>query len=348
MLGFLCESQASLYAALGLRVVGGVPFRGLLSADAVYLRSLFFVEAAEPEGQKPQKEDAKRTEKEGGTAVGMTRDSQLLAARRCLFELQNAGLTVWADAREIQQVQMTREQLHQHLLQQQASPQQHQQMLQELEEASLYIPGLVAVQRLQDAAAVGASLATEYLKETAGIALVADGTETQEEFDAVVGRPVRLCSARSRPPLACTRSWLVGPLDAIAEANESLGHSVASSNRLSVCVFSGDCVCSLLQNLLCVLVRPADRAAAGVAAARRVSELLRQAERTEQGEGLQTTGGCVPVIQWIEAPPPALLPNAAGGERQQGSEKEHAPLSDSQAVSRNSRRLLHERQRAGL
>ena len=113
-----------------------------------------------------------------------------MAARRCLSALQSAELTVWADGRGIQQVQMAREQFLQQLHQQGVPPSQQRQMLQQLENNSLYLPGMVAVQRLQDAAAVSLPLSEEYLKEISGLALVADGSETPEEFAAVVGRPV--------------------------------------------------------------------------------------------------------------------------------------------------------------
>lgn len=192
-----CDSQASLFPALGLRVVGGVPFRTPLSADAVYVRSLFFASNPRDERQHPQPQQHRggvaKTET-GGLAGDHGADRRrMLAARQTLLQLQKAGLTVWADAREIKQVQMTRDQLLQHLLHEHATPSQQQQMLRELDEASLHVPGLVAVQRLQDAAAVGPSLAMQYLEGTAGLALVADGTETPEEFQAVSSRPVSFC-----------------------------------------------------------------------------------------------------------------------------------------------------------
>ncbi|KAL8453559.1 hypothetical protein Emag_001778 [Eimeria magna] len=248
---------ASLHAAMGLRMVNGEPFRTLLSADAVYLRSLFFARPDHEQQyqQQPQQQQVTRNTQE-------SHQSQLLKARATLAQLQRAGMTVWADAREIQQVQMTREQLQQQLLQQHASPQQQQQMLRELEEASLFLPGMVAVQRLQDAAAIGMPLALEYLKETAGLALVADGRETLEEFQAVVGR----------------------------------------------------------QALLCVVVRPADRAASGVAAARR-------AERDQEKDGVRGESvGLVPILQWIEEPPLSLLAKGAKTRKQQDSG--HGSLQD--------------------
>ncbi|KAL8431744.1 hypothetical protein ACSSS7_005070 [Eimeria intestinalis] len=252
---------ASLCAALALRVVSGEPFRTLLSADAVYLRSLFF---APPDHKHPKQQQHQRTRKKQGD-----RHSQLVKGRAALAQLQRAGLTVWADAREIQQVQMTREQLQQQLLHQHAPPQQQQQMLHELEEASLFLPGMIAVQRLQDAAAIGMPLALEYLKETAGLALVADGRETLEEIQAVVGR----------------------------------------------------------QALLCVLVRPADRATSGVAAARRVSELLRRAERDwEEAGGPAESLGSIPILQWIEEPPLSLL--AKGNKPRKQQESANADLQD--------------------
>ncbi|KAL8446189.1 hypothetical protein Emed_005144 [Eimeria media] len=272
---------ASLHSAMGLRVVSGEPFRTLLSADAVYLRSLFFPppddehqiqqQQQQQQQQQPQQQQVTRNAQE-------SHQSKLLKARATLMQLQRAGVTVWADAREIQQVQMTREQLQQQLLQQHASAEQQQQMLRELEEASLFLPGMVAVQRLQDAAAIGMPLALEYLKNTAGLALVADGRETLEEFQAVVGR----------------------------------------------------------QALLCVLVRPADRAASGVAAARRVSELLRQAEVNQQKAGvLSESLGSVPILQWIEEPPLSLLAKGSKTRKQQDSAHEglQEEITQGQAMS---------------
>ncbi|KAL8426645.1 hypothetical protein Efla_005902 [Eimeria flavescens] len=267
------EWRASLYSALALRMVNGVPFRTPLSADAVYLRSLFIADSGGDHEARQKRQEADKKGPSTDKAVGTHRE-RLLKARHTLLQLQQAGLTVWADAREIQQVQMTREQLHQHLLQQRADPQQQRQMLRQLEEASLHIPGMVAVQRLQDAAAISGPLAVEYLKETAGLALAADGMETAEEFGAVVGRP----------------------------------------------------------DLLCVVVRPADRAASGVAAARRVSELLQAAERTYQASGAGGSPASVPIIQWIEEPPSELLAADARISHAEGGEVE-AGVSNSQAMT---------------
>lgn len=88
----------------------------------------------------------------------------------------------------------------------------------------------------------------------------------------------------------------------------------------------------MLQNLLCVLVRPADRAATGVAAARRVSELLRQAERDQEAQGEKSALGTLAVIQWIEAPPTALLSAAHGQQKQQPPQDEENVISSQQAV----------------
>lgn len=101
----------------------------------------------------------------------------------------------------------------------------------------------------------------------------------------------------------------------------------------------------LLQGLLCLLVRPANRLASGVAAARRVSELLHQAEATQNaargqqfegkkqaGEG-GTSDALVPVIQWVEVPPPALLSaTTAFLEKRDAHDAEAENVSDSQAV----------------
>lgn len=83
-------------------------------------------------------------------------------------------------------------------------------------------------------------------------------------------------------------------------------------------------------------MRPADRAATGVAAARRASELLRQAERRQQAEGVESQTELVPVIQWVEAPPPTLLSSTSGQQEHQRrqSDKVEDAVSDSQAVSK--------------
>ncbi|OEH74200.1 4-hydroxy-3-methylbut-2-en-1-yl diphosphate [Cyclospora cayetanensis] len=270
-------NPTSLYSALGLGVVGGRPFRTPLSADAVYLRSLFFPTRAAPDEHQQQSQQGKK--KKAQLPSEEKPDSRSLqAARQTLHQLQEAGLTVWADSREIQQVQMTREQLLQHLLQHQASASQQQQLLQQLEEASLYTPGLVAVQRLQDAAAISSFLAMQYLKDTLGVALVADGTETAEEFKAVVSRP----------------------------------------------------------NLVCVLVRPADRIGVGVAASRRVSELLRGVARQQPAGGPDSLEESIPILQWVEAPPPVLLSGTAEPqqeEQQTAGNKPANTVSNSQKMT---------------
>lgn len=204
--------QTSLFTALGLRVVGGLPFRTAMSADAVYLRSLFpkLPEASHQQTRKTQQKDV---DKEAPTRDRADAHSQLQAARKTLLQLQQAGLTVWADAREIQQVQMTSEQLLQQLLQERANDIHQQQMLQRLDEACLYMPGFVAVQRLQDAAAVNPPLAMEYLKGTSGIAVVADGSETLEEFQVVVNRPV---SCFPTPAPLRMRAWALFVSDTTA------------------------------------------------------------------------------------------------------------------------------------
>lgn len=53
-------------------------------------------------------------------------------------------------------------------------------------ENSIYTPGMVGVMRLKDAAAVRGKLLAQVEKEIGGIALLADGSESEEEIDAVL------------------------------------------------------------------------------------------------------------------------------------------------------------------
>ncbi|CDI80882.1 4-hydroxy-3-methylbut-2-en-1-yl diphosphate synthase, putative [Eimeria acervulina] len=315
--------RSSLYTALGLRVVGGKPFRSQLSADAVYLRSLFFLypndnqqqqqvqqqQQQQQQVRRHQHEDQQRrvkheqqqTEKQQQQQQQVQQQQQqqveimrerLLKARETLRELQEAGVSIWAQAGDIQQVQMAMEQQQQQQQQQllllqrqhqlqrqqlaqenynnQEQLQQQQQQLEQqqeqqlrllmqqqeqqrrqLREASLLLPGFVVVQRLQDAAAVSPYLNAQYLKETAGAALVATGEETLQEFKAVLNRP----------------------------------------------------------EVICLLLRPRERGVVGVAAGRRVYELVQQIE--QEGDSSkptvssqqQTEKLSMPILQWIEAPP---------------------------------------------
>lgn len=287
--------QDALFSALALRRVGGVPLRSPRSADAVYVQSIF---ADTPESALPETPDAStRLEEEVKTA------------RRTLLALQRAGLSVWVEGRELEELQMAQEQIRREM-----EGEVRLAAIDALERVSLAVPGVVAVQRLRDAVAVSDPLGSCYLQDAGGRVLVVDGTESEEE----VAEALRMGKVRCASLL---RTW---GQDFRARHRSDLEETPnAMAQDLHVLAFA---------------VKPRDRLASGVAAARRFAEILTRLNTHQSETPVEDKDKALeppprlPILQWLEAPPKELLNHNPEQEDESAKPDAVAGVSQSSAV----------------
>ncbi|PFH37839.1 4-hydroxy-3-methylbut-2-en-1-yl diphosphate synthase [Besnoitia besnoiti] len=172
------EIPEVLYRALGCKVVGGEPLKGITAADSIYVPSLSLASSSP---QSPQDAD-----------LLLARTAR---ARDALAKLQEAGVGVLVPFQELSYLLMLQRQqeVTQKLRAGSAgseSPTLDAEASREKRvlETSL-LPSrknLVGVMRLRDAAAVRGVLSPYIRERIEGVALLVDGQETEEEIDAVL------------------------------------------------------------------------------------------------------------------------------------------------------------------